>query len=137
MPENLADVVSTADRRVISSSALTTRQRCLSLLPEQDRMVMGLLQSDPPASIRQVAALLNRSPGTVSRKAARIRRRLRHPVVIALASRGHTLSSRFFDIAIALFAAGQPPHLVARRLDAETRDIVAIKQYLHGWAKSA
>lgn len=137
MNETLPDVATNADRRSISSSLIAVRQRCLSLLPEQDRVVFGLLQSNPPTSCRKVAALLNLSPGTVSRRVARIRRRLHHPVVIALASRGHTLSTRCFNIALALFAAGQPANKIARHIDTEPRDIIAIKQYLHAWAKSA
>ena len=137
MPLTLTDITPDQDRHLLSASVHIVSKRSAALLPEDDRAILGLLQSDPPSSLRQMATLLNLNPGTLSRRITRIHRRLRHPVVASLVTRGHTLSTRFFNIARALFAAGQPARTIARAFNAEDREILAIKRYIEGWSKSA
>ncbi len=134
MPIVLADNVEVHDQRARILAGDPVSERCFELLPEHDKRLIRLLDSQPTTSLRQAAVLLACNPGHLCRRAAAIRRRLRDPVVIALATRGHTLSSHFFNVGTSLFAAGRSVRAVARALHANPREIAAIHFYLRGWA---
>jgi hypothetical protein len=123
--------------------------RRADLLPPADRLMVELVYVRA-LPVRQVGRLTGHSPGTVTRRARRLRGRLLHPVVTALLEpwSAAMLSTAQRALAVAHFARGvsawawagrgtdpSTPDTPARR--GITRAVLRELDYLRGWARAA
>lgn len=109
-------------------------ERARALPPRQQALLELVYRYHVP--LRAVGAVLNQPPGTVSRTARRLWRRLAHPLAEDLLRPDCPLPTDTLEIAVAHFLAGRPRRHIARerRLpEAQVRD------HLHhalGWHRA-
>jgi hypothetical protein len=111
------------------NQVLLTRARALS---NQDRLMIELAFAKN-LSVRQIARLLHRPPGSVSRRLHRLCKRLRDPIVAALLQHDCPLSPTFKQIAMEYFAQGVPTRHIALNRDMTRLQIRSILTFIRGW----
>jgi predicted ArsR family transcriptional regulator len=111
------------------------RQQILKHLPPDLRDVFQLTSIDR-LTCRAAADRLGVSPGTVVRQLQRLRGRLRHPVVRALARHGQTLDPATRDLGTRFFLAGQSLTHLSRQLTLTRHELRTHLDQLRGWASS-
>lgn len=105
------------------------------LLPARQRAIVRGVYVDQ-LSIRKVAELTGLPAGTVSRIARRAYRRLREPVLLALARRFFDLTDPQRAIAVAHFAHGLGPRRLARQFGLSRSSVTCTIAFLRGWARA-
>src|SRR5207249_4016057 len=85
-----------------------------AVLPNEDRLLVELLvRGETPR--RQIAEILNLTPGTVCRRAQRLCRRLYSPLVIALFDDKCPLPDEYRQLGVEHFLLGMPPRHIAEK----------------------
>ena len=107
--------------------------RRAQLLPSDDQRLLHLALAghDSP---REIAALTNRHPGTVSRRVRALRQRLETPIAQALFLHANTLPESLRHLALAHFMLNQPLHTLRQQLGLTPRELNAQLDYLKAWS---
>jgi hypothetical protein len=106
----------------------------LKLMPEKDRWLLELLLSGR-MSLRAVSRLLRINPGSLHRRYRKLRQRLDHPVVRALAAYGSFLDPLHTEFARRHYVLGRPLLVVAGELLLGRREAQALAEALEEWAR--
>src|SRR5262245_51228303 len=104
------------------------------VLPQQDRLVIELAFKNQ-LSMRQIAQILKRPPGSISRRLNRLRARLCDPLVAALLDPDCTLAPRYHAIAIQYFAQGKRLDQLMREHEVTRFELRGILSFVRGWLK--
>lgn len=105
--------------------------RARALGPD-DRLVIELAFGKN-LSVRQIALILKRPPGTISRTLNRLCKRLRDPIVAALLEADCPFSPQFKRIAMEYFAQGMRMRDIGRRHQKTRLQVRAILAFVRGW----
>lgn len=110
-------------------SVLARRSR---LLLEADCRLMEL--SFAGYTVRELARLLGRHPGSISRRLCTLKRRLCEEVVAALADCSADLPEHYLRIGIAHYVHGRSTRALARQFALSQGEIARTVGYLRAWA---
>jgi len=121
--------VRSADRELADGEALWKR---IELLTRDDQILLEL-SIRGGASNRQIGRLLNRSPGSVSRRLQRLGRRLHDPLVLALLQPNCPLEAEFRQIGVERFLCGTPMPVLAQKHQLTRAKVRAILLLIKGW----
>lgn len=102
------------------------------VLPQQDRLLLELAFKNH-LSLRQIAQILKRPPGSISRRVNRLRARLCDPLVAALLEPDCTLAPRYHAIAIQYFAQGRRLDQLMREHELTRFELRGILSFVRGW----
>ena len=117
------------DREPVAADRLWER---IALLGRDDQILLEL-SIRGGASHRQIGRLLNRSPGSVSRRLRRLGRRLHDPLVLALLHPACPLEGDYRQIGVERFLCGTPmPELAAKHQVSSAR-LRSILLFIRGW----
>lgn len=128
----------TADDRVSKADAAdgplvqSILARRARLLPPPDARLMEL--SLAGYTVRELARLMGRHPGCISRRLAALKRRLCGEVVAALADCPADLPDHYLRIGIAHYVHGRSPRTMARQFALSQGEIARIIGFLRAWA---
>lgn len=117
------------DQVAIVRAKLTRRSK---LLPAIDRRLLELSLSG--YSIRELARILGRHPGCISRRLNAIRRRLADEVVAALADHWADLPDHYRRIGISRYVIGRSIRELATEFALTRSEVTEILGYLRAWA---
>jgi DNA-binding CsgD family transcriptional regulator len=134
-PDHLNRSASLASLQGQPSPELEVRLQLIARLPESDRQLLNLsaVQRLPH---RQIATRLNLSPGTVTRQLHRLRTRLSHPVVRAIARAGRSLDASSRELAIDRFVLDLPTRDLCQKHHLNRHTLQSRLDHLTGWAAS-
>jgi len=111
----------------------TILARRAALLPPAQRTVV-LLWLGRAHSLRSLGAALGVNPGTLCRRIARILRRLRDPVVAAIADFGADLPDNYRRIGLDRFLYGMSLRRIGGIHCLSRGEVLSILAYLKAWA---
>jgi hypothetical protein len=114
---------------------LDEQSRLAGVLDPRDHELLTLVRL-AGATHRAAAMVLRLSPGTVSRRLARLRRRSTHPVVRALVHDASTLDPLTRELAAAHFARGCSVASLARQNHLAPAHVRARLDFVRGWARA-
>ena len=106
--------------------------RRAQLLPTIDRRLVEL--SIAGHTIRELARMLGRHPGSISRRLNALRHRLADETVAALADHWADLPDHYRRIGISRYILGRPVRVLARQFALTQSEIIEIIGYLRAWA---
>jgi DNA-directed RNA polymerase specialized sigma24 family protein len=104
----------------------------LHLLAEKDRALVEMALKHN-LTHRQVGGLLSVAPGVVTRRLHRIIRRLRDPLVVALADRTCTLPPEHRQLGIEYFLQRRSAMELAREHGLARIEVEKMLHYIRGW----
>lgn len=118
-----------------ATSADTMRRRARHL-PEADRVLLELVDRKGLTQA-EVAVLLGRSPGWVSRRRRRLVGRLRDPMVAALveAPEAEGLDVSHREIGIKHFLLGRSARQLAEERGVPATQVRGVLEFLRGWLR--
>jgi hypothetical protein len=108
-------------------------RRARWLLPEDRKIVEMVIGAQ--ATARQAAAWAGVPAGTVSRRIARLARRLRDPVVAVLLEERCPLIEEYRQLGIEHFLQGLPERELADKHQMTRHEVCRILQFIRGWQK--
>jgi hypothetical protein len=118
-----------ADRELGADAELWKR---IALLGRDDQILLELSLRGG-ASHRQIGRLLNRSPGSVSRRLHRLGRRLHDPVVVALLHPSCPLEPEYRQLGVERFLCGTAMQELAGKHQLSCVRVRSILLLIRGW----
>ena len=119
-------------QRPIESDANQVLFRRARALAPKDQLLIELAYQKN-LSVRQIARILDRPAGSISRKMNRLCARLRDPLVAALLEPGCVLAPEYRQIAIEYFAQKREIRELARQREMTPTQIRAVLNFVRGW----
>ncbi|HEY7120256.1 MAG TPA: hypothetical protein VH475_26950 [Tepidisphaeraceae bacterium] len=107
-------------------------ERRMAFLNPADRKLLEI-ESSGSLMWRQLAALLGRDVGSVTRRIGTLRRRLNDPLVIALVEEGKLLPEFHREVGLAYFLRREPVARIAREMGLSKYETRRIVMYVRGW----
>ncbi|HMB96294.1 MAG TPA: hypothetical protein VKK61_09670 [Tepidisphaeraceae bacterium] len=122
----------TEQTRLLGTDAPADLKRIVSLLNEKDRLLVEMALKHR-LSRRQMGIILNKTPGTITRKIRRVLNLLKDPLILALADPACTLSPERRQIAIEYFLHRHSVAQLSHKHALSRNEVRTMLDYVRGW----